>query len=195
MAARRGNPRPDVTGLEPASALAGSAGLALNIDGSNFVASSSVEWNGVELETTYVSVAQLSAQLPASDLANAGSAVVATVSNFDGARMISVTDTQRNTFMQLDQENDSAPGAQTVAHFYPPLIVSDASTSDKITVSWGNDDYKAVLIPEIGRVSDAPLVGHLGNLRDALPQGAIMSAQVALPWHPGRPQGCCCRSR
>jgi hypothetical protein len=236
---------PEVSGLAPISAQAGSAGFVLEVDGSSFIASSTVDWDGAELPTTFVNATQLSAQVPASAIATVGSATVTvinpapgggksgtlnftisaastsgpnlvqfrtqqttgnntenqalvqfgakttagnviwvavTVSDFDGIHVITITDTQGNTFTQLDQENGPAPGEQTVAHFYASHIVGDTNAPDTITVSWGNDDYKGVLVTEIGGVTAAPLVGHSGNLQSPLPQGSnnVTSGSIAV---------------
>ena len=65
------NPLPSLTSLSPASAVSGSAAVTLTVSGSDFVAASTVNWNGTALATTYVGAAQLTAVIPASDLASA----------------------------------------------------------------------------------------------------------------------------
>jgi len=73
------NPLPSVTSLSPSSASAGSISLTLTINGSGFIASSSVTFNGLPHAATFVSASQLSITLSSSDLANAGTfAVVVT---------------------------------------------------------------------------------------------------------------------
>jgi hypothetical protein len=98
--------------------------------------------------------------------------VAVTVSDFGGVHAISVTDTQGNSYALLDQENDGAPGTQTVAHFYAANIVGDASTPDIVTVAWDSDNYKGVLITEISGATRASLAGHRGNIQDALNGGS-----------------------
>ena len=99
--------------------------------------------------------------------------VVATVPTYGGVHTISVTDSQGNTFMPLEQEDDVATGAtQSVAHFYATNIAGDTSTPDVVTVIWGNDNYKGILISEISGVSTASLVGQSSNIQDGLGAGA-----------------------
>ncbi len=74
------NPAPTIAGLSPASAAAGGAAFTLTVNGSGFVNGSTVEWNGSIVTTTYVSATQLTAAIPASDIASSGSASV-TVAN------------------------------------------------------------------------------------------------------------------
>lgn len=71
-----GNPTPTLTSISPTSVNAGGAAFALTVNGTGFLSSSVVEWNGTPLSTAYVSAQQLTASVPASDLASAGSAQV-----------------------------------------------------------------------------------------------------------------------
>jgi hypothetical protein len=74
------NPQPTLAAIAPSSVTAGSAATTLTLTGSSFVNGSTVLWNGGALATTYVSSTQLTATVPAADLAAAGGATVA-VSN------------------------------------------------------------------------------------------------------------------
>jgi hypothetical protein len=74
------NPAPIITSLAPATAVAGSAAFSLTVNGTGFGSSSVVRFNGTTLVATLVSATQLTAQVPASAVANAGSFPV-TVTN------------------------------------------------------------------------------------------------------------------
>ncbi|HLY60958.1 MAG TPA: choice-of-anchor D domain-containing protein [Terriglobia bacterium] len=74
------NPSPAIGLLSPAARPPGSAGVNLTVVGANFLFSSSVLWNGVALQTTFVSSTELTALVPASYLASPSSIPV-TVSN------------------------------------------------------------------------------------------------------------------
>jgi hypothetical protein len=67
-----GNPIPVLTGTVPSTAPAGSAGFTLTVNGSSFVNGSVVRWNGANRATTFVSSTQLTAAIPATDIATAG---------------------------------------------------------------------------------------------------------------------------
>src|SRR2546427_888821 len=69
-------PVPVLGALSPSSATAGGAAFTLTVNGTNFVASSVVRWNGSNRTTTFVSGTELRAAIPASDVALAGSAQV-----------------------------------------------------------------------------------------------------------------------
>jgi len=66
------NPVPLVSSISPAIASAGGAAFTLTVNGSGFLTSSTVYWGSSALTTTYVSATQLTAQVPAGDIASAG---------------------------------------------------------------------------------------------------------------------------
>jgi hypothetical protein len=70
------SPLPVLTSLSPTRVLAGTAGLTLTVNGSNFVSTSVVRWNGSDRTTTYVSAAQLRATITPADLTAAATASV-----------------------------------------------------------------------------------------------------------------------
>lgn len=73
------NPVPTVTTTTPASASVGGQGFALTVNGTNFVPGAAVQWNGNNRITTFISATQLTAQIPASDIASAGTATIRVV--------------------------------------------------------------------------------------------------------------------
>ena len=70
------SPLPSLAGSTPASTLAGSGDFAILVEGANFVNGSVVRFNGSDLVTTFENVNQLTAVIPASALATAGSATI-----------------------------------------------------------------------------------------------------------------------
>ncbi|MGI4760329.1 MAG: IPT/TIG domain-containing protein [Janthinobacterium lividum] len=75
---------PTITGLAPNTAVAGSGAFTLLVNGTGFISSSLVSFNGAQLATTYVSATQLTAQVPASALATAGTAGITVTSPAPG---------------------------------------------------------------------------------------------------------------
>ena len=67
---------PAVNSLTPDSAATGGSGFSLTVAGSNFVAGSTVQWNGANRSTTFSNSTQLTATIPASDIAADGTAQV-----------------------------------------------------------------------------------------------------------------------
>lgn len=75
-----GNPVPQLTNLSPNAASVGGAAFTLTVNGTGFLNGATVLWNGQARPTTFVSATQLTAAIPDTDLANAGTANV-TVTN------------------------------------------------------------------------------------------------------------------
>jgi hypothetical protein len=71
---------PAITSLTPSSVNADSAAFTLTVNGANFTSDTTVIWGSASLATTFVSASQLTAAVPASLIATAGTAHV-TVSN------------------------------------------------------------------------------------------------------------------
>lgn len=74
------NPVPSITSVTPGSVEAGGPAFSLTVDGTGFIASSGVRWNGAAKQTAYVSSTRLNAAIDATDIASSGTASV-TVDN------------------------------------------------------------------------------------------------------------------
>jgi hypothetical protein len=66
------NPTPKIASISPNSATRGGPAFELTVNGGNFVSGATVQWNGTVQPTTFVSGTQLTAQIPADDIAVAG---------------------------------------------------------------------------------------------------------------------------
>src|SRR6202451_3091493 len=64
----------------PSTTVPGGSGFTLTVNGAGFVSGSAVNWNGSPRTTTFVSAAQVTAAILASDIATASTAII-TVSN------------------------------------------------------------------------------------------------------------------
>jgi sugar lactone lactonase YvrE len=74
------NPVPAISGISPAFTNAGGTVFTLTVNGSGFIASSTVNWGTSTFTTTYVSATQLTTQVPVADIATAGTIAI-TVQN------------------------------------------------------------------------------------------------------------------
>jgi len=73
------NPLPSVASINPTTATVGGAQFTLTVNGGNFVSGaypSVIRWGGANRVTTYVSVSQLQATIPASDISITGAFTV-----------------------------------------------------------------------------------------------------------------------
>jgi len=100
------NPVPTLTSISPSTAFAGGPAFTLTVNGTNFINGSVVQVNGSSRTTTFVSSAQLSAAIPASDIASAGTLSI-TVVNPGGASG-SLTLTVNNPVPSLTSISPSA---------------------------------------------------------------------------------------
>lgn len=65
---------PRITGASPSTATAGGAAFTLTVNGSNFLVGATVQWNGEDRATTRLSASSLQADIPSSDITQAGTA-------------------------------------------------------------------------------------------------------------------------
>jgi hypothetical protein len=80
MMLAQSNPVPEINQpLIPASVAPGSADFTLTVDGAGFNSTSSVNWNGAPLATTFLNSSQLTAIVPASTVTTGGTASVTVV--------------------------------------------------------------------------------------------------------------------
>src|SRR5580704_6741393 len=73
-------PTPTITTISPNSAVAGGPAFTLTLNGTNFVASSMVNFGGAAPTATFVNSTQLTAAIPAASIASTGTPAV-TVTN------------------------------------------------------------------------------------------------------------------
>ncbi len=106
---------PILSSISPSSAAVGGLGFSLMASGENFVSSSTIQWNGQSLFTTFVSSSQLITQIPQGDLAVSGSALVTV---FNPAGTGSVSNAQTFTI-----------GSGAAAALAPVLVNLDPATA------------------------------------------------------------------
>ncbi len=70
------SPLPTITSLNPAFAVAGGPQFTLTVNGTGFASNSVVQWNGSNRQTSFGSATQLTATIPATDIAAQGTANV-----------------------------------------------------------------------------------------------------------------------
>ncbi|MBZ5663782.1 MAG: IPT/TIG domain-containing protein [Acidobacteriia bacterium] len=71
-----GNGTPQITQLSPSSTPAGGSAVTMTIEGSGFGTDSLVYWGTTTLTTTYDTANQVTADIPAADIMNAGTVQV-----------------------------------------------------------------------------------------------------------------------
>lgn len=123
-------PTPQITSLSPNSATAGGSAFTLTVNGSGFINGagsdrSVVHWNGSPRVTTYISGTQLTATIPAGDIATAGTANVTVVNPGPGG---GVSDAVQFTI------NNPTPTISSVS----PDLIPVGDTDVVLTVTGSN---------------------------------------------------------
>ncbi len=129
-------PPPVITSLSQGSAKAGAAGFTLSIYGSNFLANSSVNWNGAARSTTYVSPTELRASILAADLATVGNATI-TVANTTPSAAAS------NGFKFAIDTAAGTSGSVTVTGVANVTVTHGLSTTVSFAFTGASSDAKA----------------------------------------------------
>ncbi|MFA6407513.1 MAG: dockerin type I domain-containing protein [Candidatus Paceibacterota bacterium] len=78
------NPVPTTTSISPTSTTENGSQFTLTVNGTNFIANSSVYWNGSVRTTAFISATQLTATILANDIATAGTSSITVVNPTPG---------------------------------------------------------------------------------------------------------------
>lgn len=149
-AATQANPVPLVNApLAPDSAPPGSSDVTLTVNGTGFVSGSVVQWNGTPLATTFVSGSQITAIIPAADLAVGGTGSISVANPAPGGGTSNVAFFQVRvpfpavSFDKFVVKAGQIPNAVIAADLNNDgkldLVVSDGKNS-VISVFLGNGD-------------------------------------------------------
>ncbi|GAB3722155.1 hypothetical protein GCM10027594_02800 [Hymenobacter agri] len=142
-------PAPTITSLAPSTAVAGGAAFTLTVNGTGFISGSVVNFNGTALTTTFVSATQVTAAVPASAIAAAGTynVTVANPSASQGGTSAAATFTV------------TAPPAPTITGFTPAraitgvgftLTVNGTNLTAGTTVNFNGASYTGTVLGTSG---------------------------------------------
>jgi hypothetical protein len=138
------NPQPSLTSLSPASAVVGAAAQTLTINGTNFVSSSTVTYNGVAHTPTLVSSTQLTISLSTTDQATAGTyAVVVTNPGPGGGASNSVSFTVSNLVPTI---TSLSPTSATVGAAAQTLTINGTNFVSSSTVTYNGVAHTPTLV-------------------------------------------------
>ncbi|HTK04300.1 MAG TPA: fibronectin type III domain-containing protein [Candidatus Eisenbacteria bacterium] len=176
------NPGPGTTSISPNSAIAGSGGFTLTVNGSNFVPSSVVRWGGSDRTTTYVSSTQLTAAITSGDVAGAG---VVTVTVFNplpgGGSSNGQTFTVNNP---VPTTTSVSPTAKNVGDAGFTLTVNGTNFVPTSVVRWDGSDRTTTFVNST-QVTAAILTSDLAaagtftvTVFDPTPGGGVSNGQT-----------------
>jgi len=138
-----GNPVPAITSLSPATATAGGAAFTLTVTGSGFVNGAVVRWNGANRLTTFVSDTQLTAAIPATDIATAGTASITVVNPNPDAVSGAATFTINNPAPAI---SSLAPATATAGGAAFTLTVTGSGFVNGAVVRWNGADRPTTFV-------------------------------------------------
>ncbi len=132
-----GNPVPTITGLNPFSATPGGPAFTLTVNGTGFINSSVVRWNGANRTTTYVNSTQLTAAITAADIATAATASITVFNPAPGGgtsnAMSFRVGTLRKVYLpRIVRNYPVLPAAPVLS------AISNADGDGNYTVSWSS---------------------------------------------------------
>jgi len=160
---------PTLASITPASAVAGSGGFTLTVEGASFTTSSVVDWNGAPRPTTYVGPTELTATVSATDVGAAGTAQVTVSTPSPGGGISSV----------VAFTVSAAHQGQTIG------VIGVASTDASGQVGHGGSSYQPALS------ADGRYVAFSSLATDLVAADANGATDVF--WHDtcrGAPPGC-----
>ena len=139
------NPVPTITSLSPPSATAGTAGFPLTVNGTNFVASSLVSFNGGLKPTTFKSATLLIATISAADIANGGIVPVTVINPAPGGGTSTpatqfTIDNAQPTIASLSPPNTLAGAAAF------PLMINGNGFVNGATVTFNGTPVTAMFV-------------------------------------------------
>jgi hypothetical protein len=141
------NPVPSITTLTPSSAQAGDPAFTLTVDGADFVNGAVVQWNGADRTTTFVSSTQLTAEIPAGDIAAVGTAQVQVANPAPGGGVSNVLDftisAGPNPVPQLASLQPSSATATGPAF---TLTVNGSAFVSNSVVRWAGNDRTTTFV-------------------------------------------------
>lgn len=134
------NPVPTLTALSPSSAVAGGPAFTLTLTGTNFLATTKVRWNGTDRTTTFVSATQLTAAIPATDIAAGGTAQVTVFNPAPGGGLTSALPFTISSQNPVPTVTSLSPTGATVGGAAFTLTVTGTNFISSSVVRWNGSD-------------------------------------------------------
>jgi uncharacterized protein (TIGR03437 family) len=158
----------------------------MTLSGANFINNSVVRWNGQDRPTTFVNATQVTAQIPASDIATAGTAQVTVFNPAPGggtSTALTFTITQPNPLPSISSLN---PGSVTVGGAAFTLTVSGTNFIQPSRIRWNGAEVPTTFVSATQLTAQiaASLIASSGLARITVvnpPPGGGSSNEVTLP--------------
>jgi hypothetical protein len=178
-------PPPTITSFSPASINAGSASFTLTINGSNFVAGMLTRWGATWVGTTVISPTQLTASIPSSLIATAGTAgiMVKTSGGISASLLFPINPTPP-VLSSLSPNLVTAGGAGFM------LTIKGTVFTTTSTAMWGTTPLETIYVSPTQLTASIPasLIANAGTASITVVSQAGTSASAALTINPAPPQ-------
>src|SRR5262249_32881698 len=148
------------------SAMATGPAFTLTVNGSGFVSGSAVRWNGSSRPTTFVNSSQLTAMIPASDIATVGSAQVTVNSPAPGGGVstpFAFNVTQANN--PVPSVTSISPNTATAGAAAFTLTVNGTNFTSASEVSWNGANLATIFVSATQLTAQVPanLISAVGS--------------------------------
>lgn len=163
---------PAIDTIAPNIKPAGASGFALTVTGTGFTSGSSVEWNGSPLATRFISSEQLAAAVPASVIANTGTASVTVVSTDGTSNAVTFSIAGADPTIGLVHPNVALAGGSQFT-----LVVDGVNFATGAVVQWNGSPLATVVDdPEqLTATVPAELVATAGAVSITVLSGGVTS--------------------
>ena len=164
-------PAPQIQAISPTNALAGQPAFNLIVTGSNFTPSSSVLWNGSALTTLFSTTGQLTAQVLASDIQNAGTAMVSvSTPTPGGGTTLTLQFTINGAASPVPQVTSLSPSGVTTGNAQFSLIVTGTNFVSQSIVTVNGSNRPSAFVDSTSLVATIPAsdVANAGTLQIAV---------------------------
>jgi hypothetical protein len=138
------NPLPTVSSLSPSSAVAGAAAQTLTINGTNFLSTSTVTYNGTARTASFISSTQLTISLSAGDQATAGSYPVVVTNPTPGGGASTTDDFTVNN--PVPTVSSLSPSSATTGGAAFTLTVNGGNFVTTSAVQWNGSNSATVYV-------------------------------------------------
>ncbi len=165
-----------ISSLLPASATAGGPAFTFTVNGSGFASSASVQWNGSGLSTTFVNAGQLTATVPMTLIATAGTAAITVVSG--GITTNSVSFAINTPTLVL---TSLIPASATAGGPAFTLTVNGSGFSSGASVQWNGSGLSTTFVNtgQLAAAVPAILIATAGTAAITVVSGGIASNSVS----------------
>jgi hypothetical protein len=140
------SPAPTVISLSPDHTIAGGSAFTLTVNGSNFVSSSSVTWNGAPRTTAFISATQLTISVGATDVQNAGTASITVVTPAPGGGTSSALAFTISAPNPAPLVSSLAPSSATAGGPAFTLTVNGTGFLSSSTIAWNGSNRPTTFI-------------------------------------------------